>query len=81
MSCQIASICVMNCSIALQSVHSYGIQEIATSRKLTIFALKPSRAFELYITSLIFKRRIKSHLPFAGIISSSSYSPRFQDKG
>ena len=28
-----------------------------------------------------FKRRIKSHLPFAGIIRSSPYSPRFQDKG
>ena len=30
---------------------------------------------------LIFTRRIKSHLPFAGIIRSSPYSPRFQDKG
>jgi len=30
---------------------------------------------------LIFKHRIKSHLPFAGIIRSSLYSPRFQDKG
>jgi len=30
---------------------------------------------------LTFKRRIKSHLPFAGIISSSPYSTRFQDKG
>ena len=30
---------------------------------------------------LNFKRRIKSHLPFAGIIRSSPYSPRFQDKG
>ena len=30
---------------------------------------------------LTFKRRIKSHLPFAGIIRSSPYSPRFQDKG
>jgi len=27
---------------------------------------------------LTFKRRIKSHLPFAGIIRSSPYSPRFQ---
>jgi len=32
-----------------------------------------------YIT-LTFKRRIKSHLPSAGIISSP-YSTRFQDKG
>ena len=30
---------------------------------------------------LTFKRRIKSHLPFSGIIRSSPYSPRFQDKG
>ena len=29
---------------------------------------------------LTYKRRIKSHLPFAGIISSP-YSTRFQDKG
>ena len=30
---------------------------------------------------LTFKRIIKSRLPFAGIIRSSPYSPRFQDKG
>ena len=30
---------------------------------------------------LTFKRRIKSHLPFAGIIRSSPYSTRFQYKG
>ena len=30
---------------------------------------------------LNFKRRIKSHLPFAGIIRSSPYSTRFQDRG
>ena len=30
---------------------------------------------------LTFKRRIKSHLSFAGIIRSSPYSPRFQDNG
>ena len=30
---------------------------------------------------LIFKRRIKYRLPFAGIIRSSPYSSRFQDKG
>jgi len=33
------------------------------------------------ICTLTFKRRIKSHLPFAGIIRSSLYSARFQDKG
>jgi hypothetical protein len=30
--------------------------------------------------SLALKRRIKSQLPFAGIIRSSPYSPRWQDK-
>ena len=30
---------------------------------------------------LTFKRRIKSRLPFAGIIRSSPYSTRFQVKG
>jgi len=33
------------------------------------------------LIQLTFKRRIKSHLPFAGIIRSSTYSPRFQDNG
>ena len=33
------------------------------------------------LLQLTFKRRIKSHLPFAGIIRSSPYSPRFQDNG
>jgi len=31
--------------------------------------------------SLTFRRRIKSHLPFAGIIRRLPYSTRFQDKG
>jgi len=30
---------------------------------------------------ITFKRRIKSRLPFAGIIRSSPYSPSFQDNG
>ena len=30
---------------------------------------------------LTFRRRIKSRLPFAGIIRRSPYSTRFQDKG
>ena len=33
------------------------------------------------IIQLTFKRRIKYRLPFAGIIRSSPYSPRFQDNG
>ena len=39
---------------------------------------------EIYMTDLkrlTFKRRIKSHLTFAGIIRSPIYYPRFQDKG
>ena len=31
--------------------------------------------------ALTFKRRIKSHLPFAGVVRSSPYSPCFRDKG
>ena len=34
-----------------------------------------------YRLKLTFKRRIKSHLPFACIIRSSPYSTHFQDKG
>ena len=34
-----------------------------------------------FTISLNFKRRIKSRLPFAGIIRSSRYYPRFQGKG
>ena len=32
------------------------------------------------LTALTFRRRIKSRLPFAGIIRSLPYSTRFQDK-
>ena len=35
----------------------------------------------LHAAYLNFKRRIKSHLPFAGIIRSSPYSSRFQGNG
>jgi len=35
----------------------------------------------LKINSLRFKRRVKSHLTFSGIIMSPPYSPRYQDKG
>jgi len=44
----------------------------------------PAKQVTIYIPTgleLTFKRLIKSRLPFAGIISSSPYSPRFQDKG
>ena len=35
----------------------------------------------VFCTTLNFRRRIKSRLPFAGIIRSLPYSTRFQDKG
>jgi len=35
----------------------------------------------VYLQLVTFKHRIKSHLPFTGIIRSLPYSPRFQDKG
>jgi len=35
----------------------------------------------IFVSTLTFKRRIKSHLAFAGIIRSSPYSTGFQDKG
>ena len=38
-------------------------------------------SFFIFSWPLTFKRRIKSHLPFAGIITSPLYSARFQDKG
>ena len=34
-----------------------------------------------YHFALIFRRRIKSRLPFAGIIRRLQFSTRFQDKG
>ena len=53
---------------------------------LEVFALLPNICNLISIPSqaenlLTFKRRIKSRLPFAGIIMSSPYSTRFQDKG
>ena len=55
-----------------------GVLLVATSDPFSILF-----TFTFIHTSykLTFKRRIKSHLPFAGIIRSSPYSPRFQDKG
>ena len=37
--------------------------------------------FIILTAVLTFKRQIKSHLPFEGIIRSSPYSTCFQDKG
>jgi len=37
--------------------------------------------YSLCVSGLTFRRRIKSRLPFAGIIRRLPYSTRFQDKG
>ena len=39
------------------------------------------RGLSTFVGTLIFRRRIKSRLPFAGIIRRLPYSKRFQDKG
>ena len=46
--------------------------QLDCSKRMSQFTLK---------FTLTFKRRIKSHLPFAGNIRNSPYSPRFQDNG
>jgi len=65
----------------------YVISTIADSVKKNLratcssqVAFPTTRGFQKH-RCLTFKRRIKSHLPFAGIIRSSPYSPRFQDNG
>ena len=51
-----------------------------TEGRIEVTRRQGRRHKQLLIT-LTFKHRIKSHLPFACIIRSSPYSPRFQDKG
>ena len=41
----------------------------------------PLAVLHATVNILNFKGRIKSHLPFAGMIRSSPYSTHFQDKG
>ena len=41
-----------------------------------IALISEGRSENKFVLLLTFKRRIKSHLPFAGIIRSSPYSPR-----
>ena len=55
--------------------HNYYSTLILERNKITYFSPEEGKYY------LTFKRRIKSHLPFAGIIRSSPYSPCFQDKG
>ena len=61
-----------------------GLRQVALDpvihRVYYIITNKPKHPSE-FLWNLTFKRRIKSHLPFAGIIRSSPYSPRFQDNG
>ena len=48
------------------------------NKKYFLLSQSAGNDIEIHLT---FKRRIKSHLPFAGIIRSSQNAPRFQDKG
>ena len=68
--------------------HSLAIQLIQLHRKLLeVPEVIHELEFSVYLVGsfflhfLTFKRQIKSHLPFAGIITSSPYSTGFQDKG
>ena len=57
---------------------------IVVSMGILIHPLQKSerhRRSYVLANTITFQRRIKSHLPFAGIIRSSPYSPRFQDNG
>ena len=62
---------------------SKGKERLLTRKKKTNFVcfFAPSPRNLLPELLLTFRRRIKSRLPFAGIIRSSPYSTRFQDKG
>jgi len=61
------------------------IQHIELSVHLAIsssFVLEKNASISTeYGSTLTFRRRIKSRLPFAGIIRRLPYSTRFQDKG
>ena len=68
------------------SLHESSICEVTRNKEKVrdSFSVAPQTAKVTAIARdklLTFKRQIKSRLPFAGIIRSSPYSPRFQDKG
>jgi hypothetical protein len=50
-------------------------------RNFILILLLTIITLSLFSVNLTFKRQIKSRLPFADVIRSSPYSPRFQDKG
>ena len=63
-------------------------QRVTSTSRRKPEIVRKSVAFEFFLlvktarhTSLTFRRRIQSRLPFAGIIRRLSYSTRFQDKG
>ena len=67
---------------ALSSVQLTYIPIVPQCKVCLMFVVCPrGDLMKLACRFLTFKRRIKSHLPFAGIIRSSPYSPRFQDNG
>jgi len=83
--CFQVEVAVSGASLAQRSPTECGVSEC--DREVSILR-RPTRGCNAMkkkcITKnvqLTFKRRIKSHLPFAGIIRSSPYSSRFQDNG
>ena len=69
---------VVKPNLCLIELENYSL---GSSFSHVILTIEVVFVFLLEKTCLIFKRRIKSRLPFAGIIRSSPYSTRFQDKG
>jgi len=76
--------------VILKPIWTYGIQLWGTASNSNLDILERFQSKVLCIitdapwyvpNAITFKRRIKSHLPFAGIIKSSPYSPRSQDNG
>ena len=54
---------------------------IPYQEEIPFFPKSPDQRWGLYSPVLTFRRRIKSRLPFAGIIRRLPYFTGFQDKG
>ena len=60
---------------------NWGRWKTGLKENIRLWEIGRNRRREELYTGLNCRRRIKSRLPFAGIIMSSPYSTRFQDKG
>ena len=70
------------CIYEVQKTYKYHKCMIAAWAIIEVFAVRvPATSHFSSEAQLTFKRRIKSHLPFAGIIRGSPYSPSFRHKG